>query len=192
MKKYVLSLVFAMAVAIGAKAQFSLGIKGGVNYSTLSSSNFNSSSVAGYEAGLFARIGGAFYLQPEAYLSSSGGSFTSNDNSYSGKVTFTNLNIPVLVGLRFGPKNLNLRAMAGPMYISALSKNENISTAFSTAYANFGDAYRKNMLGYQAGAGIDLGPITADLRYQGNFNDINSNYSQQQHIWALSVGFKIL
>jgi len=192
MKKYVLSLAVLMAVAIDAKAQFSLGIKGGVNYSTLSSSNFNSSSVAGYEAGLFARIGGALYLQPEAYLSSSGGSFTSNDNSYSGKVTFTNLNIPVLVGLRFGPKNLNLRAMAGPMYISALSTNESISTAFSSAYANFGDAYKKNQLGYQVGGGVDLGPITADLRYQGNFGDINSNYSQQQHIWALSVGLKFL
>jgi len=192
MKKYVLSLAVLMAVAIGAKAQFSLGIKGGVNYSSLNSDNFHSSSVAGYEAGLFARIGGAVYLQPEAYLSSSGGSFTSNDNSYSGKVTFTNLNIPVLLGLRFGPKNLNLRAMAGPMYISALSKNENVSTAFSNAYSNFGDAYRKNMLGYQAGAGVDLGAITADLRYQGNFDDINTNYSQKQHLWALSIGFKIL
>ena len=104
MKKYVLSMAMLMAVAAGAKAQFSLGIKGGVNYSKLSSDNFSSSSVAGYEAGLFARIGGGVYLQPEAYLSSSGGSFSSNNNSYSGSVTFTNLNIPVLIGLRLALK----------------------------------------------------------------------------------------
>src|SRR5476649_2213643 len=162
MKKYVLSVLLLIAVSIGAKAQFSLGIKGGVNYSTINSDNLRTSSVAGYQAGLFARIGGAVYLQPEVYLSSSGGQFDSNDNTYSGKVTFTDLNIPVLVGLKFGPKNLNFRVMAGPTFISTLSRNENFSNGFNTAYNN-------STLGYQAGAGVDLGPITADIRYQGAF-----------------------
>jgi hypothetical protein len=147
--------------------------------------------VAGYQAGLFARIGGAVYLQPEVYLSSSGGQFDSNDNTYSGKVTFTDLNVPVLVGLRFGPKNLNLRVMAGPQYISVLNQNQNLSANFNGAYNNFGNAYRKDMLGYQAGAGVDLGPATVDLRYQGDFDNFNTTYNQHQNLWALSVGFKL-
>ncbi len=190
MKKYVLSVLLLIAVSIGAKAQFSLGIKGGVNYSTINSDNLRSSSVAGYQAGLFARIGGAVYLQPEVYLSSSGGQFDSNDNTYSGKVTFTDLNVPVLVGLRFGPKNLNFRVMAGPEYISVLNQNQNLSANFNGAYNNFGNAYRKDMLGYQAGAGVDLGAATVDLRYQGDFDNFNTTYNQHQNLWALSVGFK--
>jgi hypothetical protein len=189
MKKYILSIAVLVAVSISAKAQFSLGIKGGVNYSTINTDNLRSSSVAGYQAGLFARIGGGLYLQPEVYLSSTGGKFNSNDNQYSGDVKFTNLNVPVLLGLRFGPKNLNLRVMAGPIYTSVLSTNENISDSFRSAYNDFGQ-YKKSTLGYQAGAGIDLGSITADLRYEGGLNDINPNYGQRQRLWALSVGFK--
>jgi hypothetical protein len=162
MKKYVLSLALLIVVSISAKAQFSLGIKGGVNYSKINSDNLRSSSVAGYQAGLFARVGSGFYVQPEVYLSSSGGKFDSNDNTYSGKVTFTNLNVPVLLGLRFGPKNLNFRLMAGPEYISVLNQNQNLSANFNTAYNNFGNAYKKSMLGYQAGAGVDLGAATVD------------------------------
>src|SRR5258708_33052598 len=112
MKKYLLSVALLIAVSISAKAQFCLGIKGGVNYSTINSDNLRSSSIAGYQVGAFARIGGGLYLQPELYLSSSGGDFNSNDNSYSARIRFTNLNVPVLLGLRFGPQNLNLRVMA--------------------------------------------------------------------------------
>src|ERR1700744_503142 len=190
MKKFLLSAAILLTVAISAKAQFDLGIKGGVNYSSISSDNLKNSSVAGYQAGVFARVGGGIYLQPEVYLSSSGGSFTSNDNTYSGKATFTNLNVPVLVGLRFGPKNLNFRVMAGPEYISKLSQNDNLSSNFNAAYNNFGNAYKNNMLGYQAGVGVDLGAATVDLRYQGDFDNYNSNYNQHQNLWALSVGFK--
>lgn len=184
MKKYLLSVALLITLSISTKAQFSLGIKGGVNYSTISADNLKSSSVAGYQAGLFARIGGIFYLQPEVYLSSTGGQFNSSGNTYNGKVTFTNLNVPLLLGLRFGPKNLNLRVMAGPIFTSALSHNENFSNGFNTAYNN-------STLGYQAGAGIDLGAITADLRYQGGLNNINDNFNQRQNLWALSIGFKI-
>jgi hypothetical protein len=192
MKKYLLSAALLVALSISAKAQLSLGIKGGVNYSTINSDNFKNSSVAGYQVGLFARIGGSIYLQPEAYISSSGGEITSADNLYNGKVTFTNLNIPVLIGFKFGQQSLNFRVMAGPTYNSVLSKNESISTGFSNAYNNFGNAYKNNLLGYQAGFGVDLGAITADLRYQGGFSNVNDTYNQRQNLWALSVGFKIL
>ncbi|MDB5015530.1 MAG: hypothetical protein JWQ84_362 [Mucilaginibacter sp.] len=191
MKKYLLSAALLIAVSISAKAQFNLGIKGGVNYSTINTDNLKSSSVAGYQVGAFARIGGAFYLQPEVYLSSSGGKFEANDNSYSGKVKFTNLNIPVLLGARFGPKNLNFRIMAGPEYISNLSTDETFPQALTNAYNNFGH-YKNNNVGYQAGVGVDISAITVDLRYQGLFSNIDQNYNQQPHLWALSVGFKLL
>lgn len=191
MKKYLLSAALLVTISISAKAQFSLGIKGGVNYSNIDADNLKNSSVAGYQVGAFARFGNNFYLQPEVYVSSTGGKFESDDNSYNGNVRFTNLNVPLLLGARFGPQNLNFRIMAGPEYISNLSTSENFSQNFNSAYNDFGH-YKNSTLGYQAGFGVDIGPITIDLRYQGNFNDINSNYGQRPNIWALSVGFKIL
>ena len=187
MKKYLLSAALLMAACITAKAQFSLGIKGGVNYSTINSDNLRSSSVAGYQAGLFARIGSNIYLQPEVYLSSTGGSFSSGDNTYNAHVRFTNLNVPLLVGARFGAKSLNFRVMAGPIFTSILSNN--FSNTVDNAYNDFGH-YRNSTLGYQAGAGVDLGPITTDLRYEGGLTDVNPDFGQRQHLWALSVGFK--
>jgi len=81
--------------------------------------------------------------------------------------------------------------MAGPEYISVLNQNQNLSSNFNAAYSNFGNAYRKSMLGYQAGAGIDLGAATVDLRYQGDFDNFNTTYNQHQNLWALSIGLKL-
>ena len=79
--------------------------------------------------------------------------------------------------------------MAGPVYTSILSNN--FSNTINAAYDDFGH-YRNSTLGYQAGAGVDIGPITADLRYEGNLTDVNPDFGQRQNLWALSVGFKIL
>jgi len=191
MKKFFLSAALLMAICISASAQFSLGIKGGVNYSTINANNFKNSSVAGYQAGLFARVGGGIYLQPELYVSSSGGEFHSNDNVYSAHVRFTNLNVPLLLGFRFGEKNLNFRVMAGPDYNYVMNTNDSFSQNFNAAFNDFGH-YKNSTLGYQAGFGVDIGPVTTDLRYQGNLSDIDQNYGQRPNLWALSVGFKIL
>jgi hypothetical protein len=80
--------------------------------------------------------------------------------------------------------------MAGPIYTSILDKSQSYSANFNNAYADFGN-YKKSTLGYQAGAGVDIGAITADLRYEGNLTKINDSYGQRQNLWALSVGFKI-
>lgn len=192
MKKYLLSALLLVAVSISAHAQFSLGVKGGVNFSRINTDNLKESTLTGYQAGLFARLGSSLYLQPELYLSGTGGKFDSNSNGtdYSGKVRFTNLNVPLLVGKSFGGKDLNFRVMAGPIYTYQLDKNESFSNNFSGAYQDFGN-YNKSTLGFQAGAGVDIGSITADLRYEGGLSKVNSNYGQRQNLWALSVGFKI-
>jgi len=189
MKKILLSAVILMAACISAKAQFSLGVKGGVNFSRINTDNLSSSTRTGYQAGIFTRFGSALYLQPELYVSGTGGDFHSSDNSVSGNAHFTNLNVPVLVGHSFGSKDLNFRIMAGPVYTSVLSKN--FSQSLENAYQDFGH-YKNSTLGFQAGAGVDIGAITADLRYEGGLTKINSDFGQRQNLWALSVGFKIL
>lgn len=197
MKKYLFSIAMLMAVAVGAKAQFSLGIKGGVNLSKINTDNFRESTSAGYQAGLFARFGGDFYVQPEAYVGSKSGKidFDVNSNGTTvfeqGKETFTTLNVPLLLGKSFGKKDLNFRIMAGPIYSYYMSRSDNFSDNIKNSYQDFGH-FNRSTLGYQAGAGVDVGPATVDLRYEGGLTKINDNYGQRPNLWALSVGFKIL
>lgn len=190
MKKYLLSIAMLVVVSISAKAQFNLGIKGGVNFSKINTDNLKESTTTGYQAGLFARIGSAVYLQPEVYVGSRGGKFSNDNNTVSGKVTFTTLNVPLLLGARVvGTDKVNLRVMAGPIYSYNMSKNQSFSDNFNGAFNDFGN-YKKSTLGYQAGAGVDIGAITADLRYEGALTKINDSYGQRPNLWALSVGFK--
>jgi len=189
MKKYLLSAALLIAVCISAKAQFSLGVKGGVNFSKINADNLNESTRTGYQAGLFARFGNAFYIQPEAYLSSTGGKFTTTDGNFSAKVNFTNLSVPLLLGHSFGSKNLNFRLMAGPVYTYNLDKSQDFSDNANAAIADFGH-YKNSTIGFQAGGGVDIGPITADLRYEGGLTKISDDFGQHQNLWALSVGFK--
>ena len=189
MKKYLLSVALLIAVCISAKAQFSLGIKGGVNFSKINTDNFNESTRTGYQAGVFARFGSALYLQPEVYLSSTGGNFTTTDGNFKAKVNFTNLSVPLLLGHSFGTKDLNFRLMVGPVYTYALNKSESFSDNANAAIADFGN-YKNSTIGFQAGGGVDIGPITADLRYEGGLTKINPDFGQRQNLWALSVGFK--
>jgi|ERR1700744_116668 len=189
MKKYLLIVTLLIAACISARAQVSVGIKGGINFSQINTDNLNESTRTGYQVGAFARIGNAWYLQPELYLSSTGGKFSTTDDNFRAQVNFTNLSVPLLLGHSFGSKDLNFRLMAGPVYTYALSKSESFSDNVNGAIADFGH-YNNSTLGFQAGGGVDIGPITADLRYEGGLTKINPDFGQKQHLWALSVGFK--
>ncbi|MVN22860.1 porin family protein [Mucilaginibacter arboris] len=198
MKKYFFTVLVA-ALSFSAKAQFSLGVKGGVNFSHLSVNNgqINASELPGYQIGLWTRIGKGFYVQPEVYLGSSGSNFNFQYNhsnqtvTESGKVRFTTLNVPLLLGQSFGLSKLNFRLMAGPMYSYVLNNDQNLSQNIKNAYQDFGN-YRNSTLGYQAGAGIDILNFSVDLRYEGGLTEINPAYGQRQNVWHLSLGYKFL
>jgi hypothetical protein len=192
MKKYLLSAATLLIISLGAQAQSStFGIKGGINFSKIDNNNLRESTVTGYQAGLFARFGSSFYVQPEVYVASTGGKVDGNVGTaaYNGDIKFTTLTVPLLLGKSFGSQSLNFRLMAGPVYSYIMDQDKNFSANFAGAYADFGD-YKNSTLGYQAGAGVDIGPITADVRYEGGLTEINKSYGQKQNLWAVSVGFK--
>jgi hypothetical protein len=189
MKKILLSVAILIAVSISAKAQFSLGVKGGVNFSKINTDNFDESTKTGYQFGLFARVGGATYLEPELYLGSSGGNI--NTSNGTADVKFTTLNVPLLLGHKFGTSSTNLHINAGPVYSYIMNQDKSYSQNFSDAYHDFGN-YNNSTLGYQVGAGVDILGLTGDLRYEGGLSKLNSSYGQRANIWSVSVGFKFL
>ena len=198
MKKILITFLVVF-IALQAHAQFSLGVKGGVNFSHLSVSDgrINANELPGFQVGLWTRFGRGFYVQPEAYLGSSGSNFDFQYNqanqtvTESGKVRFTTLNVPLLFGQSFGLSKLNFRLMAGPMYTYILNDNQNLSQNIRNAYQDFGN-YRNSTLGYQAGAGVDVLNFSVDLRYEGGLTQINPMYGQRQNVFHLSLGYKFL
>ena len=191
-------LVIGSTAAMAQLPSFSLGIKGGVNYSQLKNKSdvTNQNSILGYQFGVWSRLGGAgVYLQPEVYLGSKGGEnpivvqTDGTEAQVKGKVKFTTLDVPVLLGTKFGPSKLNVRLMAGPVVSFLVNKN----TTAEGAYQSIRD-YKNQALGLQAGGGVDVGNLSVDLRYEAGLSNISKsdNYDQKQNLFHLSLGFKLL
>ena len=203
MKKIIMFTCLLGITGITAMAQipkFTFGIKGGVNYSSLKTKDdlTDENSIMGYQAGIFTRVGGAgIYFQPELYLGTKGNEYTSIETNsgmmdVKGKIKFTTLDLPLLVGTKIGTNKLNLRFMAGPIVSFVIDENNNLGTAYNSV-TDFGN-YKKQTLGFQAGSGIDLGNLTFDVRYEAGLSNVSQSekYSQQQNLFHLSLGFKLL
>lgn len=203
MKRIFLLAGLLLTTSVAALAQlpsFTAGIKGGVNYSSLKTTDdlADKNSILGYQVGVFTRLGGAgLYLQPEVYLGSKGNDFIrfedqdGNQVEAKGEVRFTTLDVPVLLGTKFGPGKLNFRLMAGPVISFIVDKN----TTFDSAYDNVTDFdnYKDKALGLQAGAGVDVGNFTVDLRYEAGLSNVSESekYDQKQNLFHLSLGLKL-
>jgi len=195
MKKILLAACFLLLVSASASAQFNFGIKGGLNYNTIKAENqeFDESGVLGYQLGLWARLGKGIYLQPEAYIGTKGSKLRFNTLGTTTMVEeeqkFTTLDVPLLLGVKVGGEKLNLRFMAGPAFQFNLGDN---GASFSQATNPTYYEYRDFITNLQAGAGVDLGDLSVDLRYETSLQDINKNSGQRQSLIHLSLGFKIL
>ncbi|WP_207429344.1 porin family protein [Pedobacter sp. SYSU D00535] len=180
-------LLLTIFIAHAQLPSFDLGIKAGANLASLKGDVASSENRLGYQAGVWARIGGlGFYVQPEAYLGSKGGKFEQEDQNFSGKVNFTTLDVPVLVGNKIGTNNFNIRFMAGPIFSFLLKEDvEKAATDFR--------GYRDQTIGAQLGAGVDLGNLAVDLRFEKGLSNISKSgqYDQKQNLWHFSLGYKL-
>lgn len=168
MKKLMLiAFLFSGISVLAQSAEF--GLKGGLNYGATGDyetfsdasgdfiNSFNGDNKAGFHAGLFAQfeIVGIF-LQPELM-------YTELNTEYSDfDYKLSKIDVPVLVGLNvLGPLNIK----AGPSFQYIL-KNE-----IEKASIKIEDVENDVTVGYQLGAGIDLGRLGFDVRYEGAFTE---------------------
>jgi hypothetical protein len=206
MNKKLLALLFVLVFAKAniSFAQFSLGIRGGVNFSQLKTDNTQSiganlqqslDTKTGYVGGVYARIGSKLFLQPEVIFSAKGGSVNilKNGTSQTVAIDYTNFDVPLLIGYKFGPIRLN----AGPMASFTVSNN-GLDEALKSVSSNLGESFKKASYGYQAGGGVDLGSLSLDLRYEGSLSEVsalstsNINFSQKGNLWQLTLGLRLL
>ncbi len=193
-----LSLTIAcLLTAFFASAQilpsFQLGLKAGANFSKFNSENtFSSDSRTGLYGGLWARIGAAgIYFQPEVYLSGKRADLVSDATGEVNKVRFTSLDVPLLVGTKFGAAGVGLRLNTGPMFSLILDENQ----SFGQAAGNVFKADFKNQaIAWQFGAGLDIRKLSIDARYELGLSKINkAGYpGTKLNLFTIGLGYRIL
>lgn len=198
MKKTLLSFAIVVASLGLAQAQllpsFQFGLKGGLNFSKLLEDGrlLNSSTRTGYQAGIYARVGAAgIHFQPELYVTgkSSQATFNNEGENVTANVTFTSLDLPLLIGTRIGVGPVGFRAQAGPVVSFLLDKG--IGSALSDVVSP--STYRNQAIGLTGGIGVDITKLRVDIRYEHGLSNLSKEGSDPQKLslWTLGVGYRL-
>lgn len=192
MKKLIIILLAVMAFN-AANAQFlRFGFKAGVSSTNVKFDdikNIESSdglkeyaikqgdSKMGFHAGLYGRIQLlGLFVQPELLFTHSQGEVVLADVTASQMYTetqkFNKIDIPVIVGWKFGPARLGIGPVASFMLSESDGLKDKLSSISTEATEN---NFRKATFGYQIGVGLDiLKKITLDVRYEGNLSKLGN------------------
>ncbi|QWX84498.1 PorT family protein [Cellulophaga sp. HaHaR_3_176] len=171
MKKTIVTAVFALISCIAfAQTDAGFGIKGGLNYGA-NGDYFDSAENAyndpegnvGYHLGVFAKFGDKIYFRPELVYTKTKSDYENNS------LDMSKLDVPLLVGFNvIGP----LSVFAGP----------SLQYILDTDYdgVTLGDVKNDFTVGLNIGAGVNLGKLGIDLRYERGFSEnevsiINAN-----------------
>ena len=175
MKNLFLALSLLM-FAGAAQAQFSFGLKGGVNTQVVKPEdiliNGNDTSFHfgvdkfkfGTQFGAYVRIGGKLFFQPELIFNSNKTDYKIGESSLGQVIKnerYNYLDLPLLVGVTAGP----LRLHGGPVGHYYLSSKSEL-----TDFSGYAARWKQMTWGWQAGLTIGTGRFSADIRYEGNFS----------------------
>lgn len=205
MKRYFFILVisaFTMTLAHGQGTSF--GLKAGLNFSSLPSTETGetsdyiisafSDSYAGYHVGgmaLFVFRGGFF--QPELLYTQTGRDMRleyiepqQEDEYFTQK--YSHLVMPLFGGAKFGA----LKIGAGPVFSFLVNDWNDLGIE-----DDFQQELEKLTLGYQLGAGLQLGKLMLDFKYEGNLTKFGEgvtigeqtiSFDTRPHQFILSLG----
>lgn len=171
---------------------FQFGLKAGANLSKFDTENtFSSENRAGFYGGVWARIGAAgVHFQPELYLSGKKTNLVSDATGEINKVTFTSLDVPLLIGTKIGAAGVGVRLNTGPVFSLILDDKQ----SFGQAAGNIFRADFKNQaLAWQFGAALDIKKLSIDARYELGLSKINkSGYPDTKlNLFTIGLGYRI-
>jgi hypothetical protein len=167
MKKTLLMVAFATVTAISfAQTDSKFGVKAGLNYNangdyfeSASAAAKNPSRNVGYHIGFFGQIGNNVYLRPELVYTSTKSDYDNDD------FKMQKLDLPLLLGTKvIGP----LHVFAGPAFQYILDTEYDGIT--------ISDVKNDFTVGVNIGAGLNLGKLGIDLRYERGFSDNEATF----------------
>ncbi len=199
MKKLLfVSLIFAGATfshTASAQVQFSLGIKGGVNFANIIVSDASATwdGKTGFHGGAFALIKvTAFAVQPELIFSQQGSTVKINGQDLD--ANFSYLNVPVMLKF-YLPLGLNLQM--GPQFgfLTSAKSDYNPITNTPQNETDLKGFYKNSDVSLGLGIGWDLPMrLTIDARYNLGLTKIEDNASLEatkNQVFQLSLGYKL-
>ncbi|HEY5591542.1 MAG TPA: porin family protein [Paludibacter sp.] len=209
MRKTILTItLMTLVLSTFAQLPFALGIKGSINsskittddyqVSNLTYANFKSDAKSGYALGVFARLGTSIYLQPELLYCVKKSQSTSG--SMNQNIDLKTIQVPILLGFKLIDLKLaSIRAFTGPA-MSYVLNGSKITYDNVTGTGGLYDTknYKNNIWDWQLGAGVDVGPLVVDVRYEwglsntsgGNVNEVG--FVNKGNTLTFSLGFKFL
>jgi len=179
-----------------------IGIKAGINTSQITTTNPSVSDVkskSGWDIGAVAKLEGkSMFLQPEVlYVEKQGWlTFTTIAGKNTRFVSIKSVKIPILVGFKLiNHKHSSVYAFTGPARLIAVGDNY-VSSVFSQPYICMQETF--NVWDWQIGGGVDLGPLTLDVRYECGISEIknksfspsNIGFKNNGNFLTFSLGFK--
>lgn len=207
MKKSIL-IIALVIIGLSTFAQlpftFNLGVKGGINsnqittenatINNVSYSNFTSAAKSGFNIGAFARLGGKrLYLQPELLYCQKNGE--SSTTAVTQTIKLKSIQIPLLLGYKLVDlKIVSIRAFTGPAMSFAMASSNVQSNLTNLALNNL----KNNIWDWQLGGGVDVGPLTFDLRYEWGLSKMsdtsssNTGFVNKGKALTFSIGFKFI
>lgn len=205
MKKLVVLLAVLVCYSTVHAQLFDFGLRGGISSTNVKVEDTDTwkevdrESEFGYHVGIFARVNPPLiplYVQPEVLFSKTGGTVTL-ENATEGErnleYNFNRVDVPVLVGLKFGLFRIN----AGPTFNIITNAERKVGPG---DFEDIKDDYKNATVGYQAGVGVDLGPLLVDLKYEGSLSKYGENVTivgqpfetdQRNRQLILSLGIKL-
>ena len=209
MRKTILTFtLMTVVLSTFAIGPFTLGIKGGINSTKITTddyktssftySNFKSDAKAGYNLGAFARLGTKIYLQPELLYCVRNSESTSGTANQS--VKLKTIQVPILLGFKLIDLKLaSIRAFTGPA-MSFPMQSSKVTYAGVSGPIYDTENYKNNIWDWQLGGGVDVGPLTLDVRYEwglsktsdGSVNVSNPTFVNKGNTLTFSLGFKFI
>jgi hypothetical protein len=192
---------------------FRIGIKGGVNLARLETDGLVTLNGAvikdqllesldtkqSYVGGIYARLGRKIFIEPEVLISTKGGSIYIPSLIQTKQFTFSNIDVPVLLGFRWKIFHI----MAGPVASYTLKTDSELNDLINKVIQKYKisvpEIVTKTSFSYQAGGGIDLLGFTLDVRYEGNLSQLTKTlpipagitFSPKLNLYQVTLGYKI-
>lgn len=219
MKRIIFITYFLILSVFAAQSQFlSFGIKAGLNSTSLKFDEFNAKvnfdngkvsdvkikpheSEFGFHFGVMGRIKVfSVFVQPELLFSSVGSTIKINESvgsniSEVAKVKYNKIDIPILVGMKFGPARIGL----GPVATFNVSSKTDAKDKLEDIIKDYTKVSNTATFGGQVGVGIDiLKKVTLDVRYEFGLSKLTKsvkigkveyNTDQRQNQFLVSVGY---
>ncbi len=175
MKKAILIVFLFLGGMQLAQSQIQFGIKGGINYNSDSFQEVQTDvlegakSKTGFHAGIWTRIKLpviGLYIRPELVYTSLKSEISAKNSNEIATYDFQKIDVPVLLGKKIFKV---AHIFAGPSFQYIIDGDFNLQSATDLTTDTSGFT-----VGLQLGAGVELGKLGLDVRWERTFSDTES------------------